>query len=148
MKKFLVSLFTTLATSLFAFSANAADVSGEYYENNNFFVISCTADAANIRKPVTLKVYENDIDVYTSQRRAGDDGSIRFAFKLPIDSSKSYMAKINLNGQYQEVAINTGEVLKAGRKYNTDKNELLISGTYVFDSEDDNHEITIIVPSQ
>lgn len=144
MKKFLVSLFTTIATSLFAFSANAADVSGEYYENNNFFVISCTADAANIRKPVTLKVYENDIDVYTSQRRAGDDGSIRFAFKLPIDSSKSYMAKINLNGQYQEVAINTGEVLKAGRKYNTDKNELLISGTYVFASEDDNHEITII----
>ena len=146
MKKIFVSLFVTMIVSAFtlALSASAAEVSGEYYENNNFFVISCTADAANIRKPVTLKVYENDIDVYTSQRRAGDDGSIRFAFKLPIDSSKSYMAKINLNGQYQEVAINTGEVLKAGRKYNTDKNELLISGTYVFDSEDDNHEITII----
>ena len=146
MKKFLVSLLTTMAISSFAFAfcVSAADVSGEYYENNDFFVVTCTADAANIRKPITLKVYESGRDVYTSQRRAGDDGSIRFAFKHQIDSSKDYVAKVNINGEYREVNINAGEILKASRKYNTNKNELLISGTYVFESENGNNEIKII----
>ena len=133
-----------ISSFAFAFCVSAADVSGEYYENNDFFVVTCTADAANIRKPITLKVYEGDRDVYTSQRRASDDGSIRFAFKHQIDSSKDYVAKVNINGEYREVNINAGEILKASRKYNTNKNELLISGTYVFESENGNNEIKII----
>jgi len=127
--------------------ALASDITAQYFEEANMVIVKGVTDKVSNRKPVTLMITDGSGEsLYTSQMRAYNSSfQFKFPIMLDVDELDEYIAKVNVNGNYNEIMFTQGVAFDVSKKWsNTDKT-LTVSGNFVYEGYCDSSDVEISV---